>query len=96
MTGTQARLLEHAIIGLCVVALVCVFQPFSLTLYGVGCVLVVVGGLAFNLIPLAHPGVPATAVLRAALIVVAVLVAIALIGIGAAKLYGLWLTASRG
>lgn len=96
MTAGQALTLERGIIGLCVIALLFVFQPFSLILYGVGCALVVVGGLAFNLIPFARPGVPAKAVGRAALIVLVTLLVIALIGIGSAMLYGMWLTASRG
>ncbi|MGH6960283.1 MAG: hypothetical protein ACREE7_07365, partial [Dongiaceae bacterium] len=52
MTAAQARRIEYAIIGLCVAALVFVFQPFSQTLFSVGAGLVVLGGLAFNLVPL--------------------------------------------
>lgn len=96
MSRAQARTLEFGLIGLCVVALACVFQPFSILLYGIGCVLVIVAGLAFNLVPFARPGVPARAVLKAALIVVITLLVIAALGIGSALLYGLWLEASRG
>jgi hypothetical protein len=95
MTARQARRLEYAIIGLCVLALVLIFQPFSLALFGVGAGLVVLGGLAFNLVPLARPGVPAGAVVRAALLVLAILAAAVAIAIGSAELYGLYLEAQR-
>ena len=74
-----ARSIEWSIIALCVGALVALFQPWSLTLFGVGCGLVVLGGLAFNLIPHCVPGRPARSVVKVALIVLVVLlVAIAL------------------
>ena len=41
MTSGQAYIAEWIIIGLCIGALVLVFQPFSRTLYGVGAGLVV-------------------------------------------------------
>ena len=44
MTAGQAWWLEMSIIGLCLVSLFLVFQPFSIELFGVGAVLVVVGG----------------------------------------------------
>ena len=96
MSPGQARWLEGGIIGLCVLALVAIFQPFSRTLFGIGCGLVVFAGLAFNLVPIARPGVRALAVLRAALIVAVVFVIVTALGIGSAKLYGVWLQASRG
>ena len=96
MSAGQARWLEGGIIGLCVLAMAAIFQPFSKPLYGLGCGLVVLGGLAFNLVPMARPGVAASAVLRAALIVLVVFLVVTALGIGAAELYGLWLRASRG
>jgi hypothetical protein len=91
MTSAQASTLEWTIIGLCVGALLMVFQPFSLRLYGIGAGLVVFGGLAFNLVPLCRAGVPARAVARAALIVVMLLLLVAGLAIGSAWLYGLYL-----
>ena len=41
-----------------VVALVCIFQPCSLTPFGIGAALVVPGGLSFNLVPFCRPGAP--------------------------------------
>jgi hypothetical protein len=91
MTSMQARALEWTIIGLCVAALLMVFQPFSLRLYGIGAGLVVLGGLAFNLVPLCRPGVPLGSVAKAGLVVVALLLVVAGLAIGSAWLYGLYL-----
>ena len=59
--------LEFLIIGLGIIALFMVFQPFSLTVFSVGCGLVVVAALANNLLPLAEPGMPVRKILWAAL-----------------------------
>jgi hypothetical protein len=96
MTARQAAALEWSIIGLCVGALVLIFQPFSLTLFGVGAGLVVLGGLSFNLVPLCRPGTPARKVAMVGLIVLAVLVVVVSLAIGAALLYGEHLEAQQG
>ena len=88
MTPGQARTLEMSIIGLCLIALFLVFQPFSLDLFGVGAVLVVVSGLAFNLVPLCQPGVPFKRVLRVAMIVLITLLVITALAMLSAWLYG--------
>jgi hypothetical protein len=90
MTATQAHALEGSIIGLCVVALLLVFQPFSLALYGVGAGLVILGGLAFNLVPLCRPGVPSRSVVIAAVVILIVLVIVIGLAIGSAWLYGVY------
>ena len=54
---------------LAIAALVMIFQPFSKWLSGLGMALVVLGGLAFNLVPLCQPGRPAHDLVRAAMIV---------------------------
>jgi hypothetical protein len=95
MTAGQAYVAEWLIIGLCIAALVFVFQPFSRTLYGLGAGLVVLGGLAFNLVPLCRPGVPATALLRAGVVVVILLLVVVALAIGSAYLYGLYLLARQ-
>ena len=51
MSEFQARTLRQIILGVCLLSLVFIFQPFSLTLYTIGAGTVVLGGLAFNLIP---------------------------------------------
>ena len=56
MSPATAQRLEWGLIGLGILALALIFQPFSLALFGVGCALVVFAGLANNLLPLCQPG----------------------------------------
>jgi hypothetical protein len=95
MSAAIARSIESAIIGLCVLALVLIFQPFSLTLYGVGAGLVVLGGLLFNLIPHCRPGVPLRWLLTVVLIVLVLVIVVFLLSIGSTYLYALYLAANR-
>ena len=95
MSAATARTIEYAIIALCVVSLVMIFQPFSLTLYGIGAGLVVLGGLAFNLIPHCRPGVPLRWLLTVALIVLTILVVVFFLAVGTSYLYAWYLEASR-
>jgi hypothetical protein len=95
MSAATARTIEYAIIALCVVALVMIFQPFSLTLYGIGAGLVVLGGLLFNLIPHCRPGVPLRWLGTVVLIVLALLVVVFFLAIGSTYLYGLYLETTR-
>ena len=88
MTPAAAFRLEAFIIGLGMLALVLIFQPFSLTLFAIGSVLVVLAGLVNNLLPLAVPGVPARTVATAALIVAMIFCIVLLVSIAAAHLYG--------
>ncbi len=90
MTAMTARRLEFAIIGLGILALLMIFQPFAITLFAVGCVLVVMAALANNLLPLAQPGVPRGAVVKAAMIVAMIFCVVLLVAIGAAYLYGVF------
>ncbi len=91
MSRSQAAGIRNVIIGLCIVSLIFVFQPFSLTLFGIGMVAAVVGGLAFNLVPLCQPGRPLASVIRAAIIVVVILFVVIGLAIGSAELYGIYL-----
>ena len=95
MSAATARGIEYAIIGLCALALVLIFQPFSLTLYGIGAGLVVLGGLAFNLIPHCRPGVPLRWLLTVALIVLTILLVVFLLALGSTYLYALYLETTR-
>lgn len=95
MTASQARMVEYGIIGLCVLALVMIFQPFALPLYSVGAGLVVLGGLAFNLIPFCREGVPGRKLLKVALIVLVILGLAILLGIGTGYLYVWYLELKR-
>ena len=91
LTARQANTVEWSIIGLCILALILIFQPFWLPLYSIGAGLVVLGGLAFNLVPLCRPGVPRRSLINAALIVLVLLVVVAGLAIGSAYLYGVYL-----
>lgn len=88
MTAEQALRLEYAIIGLGVVALISIFQPFSLGLFAVGSGLVVLAALINNLLPLAVPGVPARSVVTVAMVVAFIFCIVLLLAITAAHFYG--------
>ena len=90
MNPSAAYRLEWTLIGLGILALALIFQPFSLTLYGLGCALVVFAGLANNLLPLCQPGVAYRSLVVAALIVALAFCVIMLISISAAHLYGVF------
>jgi hypothetical protein len=90
MSLATAYRLEWSIIGLGILALLLIFQPFSLTLFGVGCGLVVLAGLVNNLLPLCQPGTTVRALVNAALIVALVFCIVVLLAITAAHLYGVW------
>ena len=95
MTAAQAKLFERLIIGLCVLSILAIFQPFSLTLFSIGCVTVVIGALAFNLIPFCREGVPAKKLVKVFAIVLVVLGAAAALGIGTAFAYVAYLETLR-
>lgn len=82
MSRGTARLIVLAIIGLCLLAIVFIFQPVWRPLYSAGCVMVVAGGLAFNLVPFANTRNPLSRVLRVGAIVLAILIAAVLVAIG--------------
>lgn len=90
MTEQAALRLEYFIIGLGLFALVLIFQPFSLTLFGVGSGLVVLAALINNLLPLARPGVPFRSVVTVAMVVAMIFCIVILIAISAAHLYGVF------
>ena len=88
MTRKGALRLEYAIIGLGLFALILIFQPFSVTLFAVGSVLVVLAGLINNILPMAQPGVRAGSVVTVAMVVAMIFCIVLLISIAAAHLYG--------
>ena len=88
MSVASATRLEFFIIGLGVLALLLIFQPFSLALFGIGCGLVVLAALSNNLLPLCEPGVPAKTIIRAALIVAVIFVVVVGLSLISAYLYG--------
>ena len=96
MTASQAKWIEYGIIGLCVMALLMIFQPFTIFFYSIGAGLVVLGGLAFNLIPFCREGVPLAKLGKVAFIVLAILAIAVLLGIGTGYLYVWYLGLSKG
>ncbi|MEH2495657.1 hypothetical protein V1294_002136 [Bradyrhizobium sp. AZCC 1678] len=88
LTPTAARTLEYSIIGLGVFALLMIFQPFSISLFTVGCALIVLAGLVNNLLPLAQSGVPKRSLVTVAMIVAMIFCIVLLASIVVAHLYG--------
>ena len=95
MGRATARGIEYGIIALCVVALVFIFQPFSLTLFGIGAALVVLGGLSFNLVPFCRPGAPLKGVVRAGVVVLVILLVVAAIAMATSWAYVWYLQTGR-
>jgi hypothetical protein len=88
LTPTAARTLEYSIIALGVFALLMIFQPFNISLFTVGCALIVLAGLVNNLLPLAQPGVPKRALVTVAMVVAMIFCIVLLAAIVVAHLYG--------
>jgi hypothetical protein len=87
--GARAALrMEYAIIGLGILALVLIFQPFSLGIFAFGGVLVVIAGLVNNLLPLARSDVSASSVVKIAMVVAMIFCIVLLLSIIAAWAYG--------
>jgi hypothetical protein len=95
MTVRQARTLEYGIVGASLLALVLIFQPFSLELFTLGAAAVVIVGLAFNLVPLAQPGKPFRSVVTAVIVIVVAFAIVTLLSLGMAELYGYYVTPSE-
>lgn len=90
MSAKTALRLEFFIIGLGLLALVMIFQPFSIAIFAFGSGLVVLAGLFNNLLPLAQPGVQVRSVFIVALVVAMIFCIVLLISISAAHLYGVF------
>ena len=88
LSRASALRLEYFIIGLGIFALILIFQPFSVSLFAIGGVLVVIAGLVNNILPMAQPGVPGRSIVTIAMVVAMIFCIVLLISIGAAHLYG--------
>jgi hypothetical protein len=93
MSVRQARAIEYSIVALSVLSLVLLFQPFSLALYSIGAGLVVLAGLAFNLVPLCTPGRRVTSLVKAGLIILIIFLVVAALSMGSVELYAMYLIA---
>jgi hypothetical protein len=90
LSSASAKRLEFMIIGLGILALVMIFQPFSLTLFTLGAMLVVVAGLLNNLLPMAQPGVAKRSFITTAMVVAMIFFITLIVAIFAAYLYGVF------
>jgi len=90
MTAAGALRLEYFIIGLGIFALILIFQPFSVSLFAIGGIIVVIAGLMNNLLPLAQPGVKVRSVVTVGMVVLMIFCIVLLIAITAAHLYGVF------
>jgi hypothetical protein len=88
LSAAGARRLEFTIIGLGIVALLMIFQPFSLTMFTVGAMIVVLAGLLNNLLPMAQPGVAKSSFITTAMVVAMIFCITLIVAIFAAYLYG--------
>ena len=87
MTATQAKWSERLIISFSVLSVLAIFQPFSIHIFSVGCVTVVISALAFNLVPHCREGVPARTLFKVSLIILVILGTAAALGVGTAFAY---------
>ena len=90
LSPSGALRLEALIIGLGILALLLIFQPFSITLFAIGSGLVVLAGLVNNLLPLARSGTRVRTIVSVALVVALIFCCVLLIAITAAHLYGVF------
>ena len=90
MTRQGALRLEYFIIGLGIFALILIFQPFTVTLFTIGSILVVLAGLINNLLPMAQPGVKVRSVITVGMVVAMIFCIVLLVAIAAAHLYGVF------
>jgi hypothetical protein len=95
MTAAQAKIVERSIIGFCVLSVLAIFQPFSILIFSVGCVSVIIGALAFNLVPHCREGVTFRDLGKVSLIILVILGIAAALGIGTAFLYVKYLASLR-
>jgi hypothetical protein len=92
MTARQARTVEFSIVGASLLALVLIFQPFSLELFTLGAAAIVIVGLAFNLVPLAQPGRTWRSLGIAVIVIVVAFAIVTLLSLGMAEVYGYYVT----
>ena len=91
LTRRTARQIEYGIIGFCLLAMALIFQPFIKIGFTIGCIMVVIGGLAFNLVPFCEAGKPVRALLKGGVIILIVFAGTVVLALGSAYLYGIYL-----
>lgn len=88
MSAKTALRLEYSIIALGIIALLMIFQPFSIVLFTIGAIAVVFAGLINNLLPMAQAGVQGRSVVTVAMVVAMIFCIVLLLSIAVAYLYG--------
>ncbi len=89
--AAKAKLAENLIIGTGLLALFLIFQPFSITLFGIGCALVVFSGLANNLLPVCKAEKTWKDMARTAMIIGIIFSVVLTFALSSAYLYGVYL-----
>lgn len=56
LTPTSAKHARTAVLCFSIGSLFLVFQPFSMTLFSIGCVTIILSGLVFNVMPFLQAG----------------------------------------
>lgn len=82
MSPRTVRVVTTTVIVICLLALLFIFQPVVRELYTAGCIMVVVGGLVFNVMPFANTQNKLSRIFRVLGIVGAILIVAVLIAIG--------------
>lgn len=93
MTAKEAKRIEKGIIWFCILSMAAIFQPFSHALFPLGCIGVVIGGLAFNLVPFCQAGNSYRKLAKVALIVLTVFAIAVILALLSAWGYGVYLKA---
>lgn len=70
LSAKSARNWRGVVLAMSIGSLIMVFQPYSLTVFALGCGLAFVSALVFNLMPFLNTGAQAREVGKAALIIV--------------------------
>jgi asparagine N-glycosylation enzyme membrane subunit Stt3 len=91
MSVRQARTIERAIVTASILALVLIFQPFSLSLFSLGAAAIVIVGLAFNLVPLCEPGKPVRRLVVASVVIVVIFAIVTVLALAAAEAYAYYI-----
>lgn len=92
LSPRQAYVLETVIVAASILALVMIFQPFSLTLFTIGAAAIVIVGLVFNLVPLCRPGVRVRTLARAVVVIAVIFVIVTALSLASAELYAYYIS----
>lgn len=93
LSSKYAAMWRGVILAMSIGSLVMVFQPFSITVFALGCMLAFISALVFNLMPALEPGVSVRQVGRVAITILIFFVAIVGFAILATYGYVLYLQA---